>query len=90
MGGPKDTVRVPALPTLEDDLLRALRHQKEPVLIVMSGASLGRRVQLNDSITIGRGPNCHLRLSDTTVSVEHACIDRRDGHWVLLDAGSRN
>ena len=40
--------------------------------------------------TIGRSPDCDLRLGDITVSWRHAELRRADQAWVLVDLGSKN
>jgi len=42
-------------------------------------------------VTIGRAPDCDIRLSDDTVSAHHATlVHKRDGSFELTDMGSRN
>ena len=40
--------------------------------------------------TVGRSPDCDLRLGDITVSWHHAELRRADQAWVLVDLGSKN
>jgi hypothetical protein len=39
---------------------------------------------------LGRAPDNHIVLPDTSVSSYHARLDQRDGEWWLTDLGSRN
>ncbi len=43
-----------------------------------------------DRLTIGRGPDCDIILPDRVVSRRHACIERRDGEYFILDDDSKN
>lgn len=43
-----------------------------------------------DRLTIGRGPDCDIILPDRVVSRRHACIDRRDGEYFIVDDNSKN
>jgi len=43
-----------------------------------------------DRLTIGRGPDCDIILSDRVVSRRHACIERRDGDYFIRDDHSKN
>ncbi|HCU99135.1 MAG TPA: hypothetical protein DGM69_07310 [Chloroflexi bacterium] len=57
-----------------------------PVLIVQSGAMRGQKWILeNDSMTIGRDPECDIVVADNTVSRKHASITRLDGEYILED-----
>jgi hypothetical protein len=51
----------------------------------------GSRIPLGEeTVTIGRLPDCEVALSDTNVSRRHAEIHLRDDHYVLVDLGSTN
>ena len=60
-------------------------------LFVRTGPNSGEVYPLTaDSIVVGRGRQCGVRLSDPFVSREHFRIDTREkGHWVV-DLGSMN
>ncbi len=60
-------------------------------LFVRTGPNSGEVYPLPaDSVTVGRGRNCGVRLADPFVSREHFRIDsRQSGHWVV-DLGSMN
>jgi pSer/pThr/pTyr-binding forkhead associated (FHA) protein len=38
--------------------------------------------------TIGRSRNCNIRLTDQTVSANHAKLECSDGVWFVVDLGS--
>ena len=51
----------------------------------------GSRVPLGEeTVTLGRLPECEVVLSDTNVSRRHAEIHLRGDHYVLVDLGSTN
>ena len=57
---------------------------------VIQGPETGRVLQLAGSeVTIGRA-EATLRLSDGTVSRQHARLFQRDGQWIIEDIGSAN
>jgi pSer/pThr/pTyr-binding forkhead associated (FHA) protein len=47
-------------------------------------------VRLEVATTIGRAPECELRLDDTYASQQHARIFGRNGSWYVEDLGSTN
>ncbi|MDG1499699.1 MAG: FHA domain-containing protein [Planctomycetota bacterium] len=59
-------------------------------LIVLSGPDEGRDASLTDGSRIGRGPASGLRLSDRSISREHAAISQRGDQWFAVDMGSTN
>ena len=60
-------------------------------LIVQDGPMMGRPVSIRGPrFTIGRGPECQLRLGSATVSRAHATIERRGGRLFLRDLASTN
>ncbi|MFT4710754.1 MAG: putative component of type VI protein secretion system [Planctomycetota bacterium] len=59
-------------------------------LIVLSGPDEGRDASLTDGSRIGRGPASGLRLSDRSISREHAAISQRGDQWFVVDMGSTN
>ncbi len=50
----------------------------------------GQLVPLIPRTAVGRSRHNDLRLSDPSVSGEHARIEWRETHWVVRDLGSRN
>jgi pSer/pThr/pTyr-binding forkhead associated (FHA) protein len=60
-------------------------------LAVVEGTLAGTTLPLEDSpITIGRGDDATLVISDDYVSTRHARLSPRDGAWVIEDLGSTN
>lgn len=49
-----------------------------------------RSVRLHASSTIGRAPECELRVDDTYASQQHARIFGKNGSWYVEDLGSTN
>lgn len=58
--------------------------------IVLSGPDKGREASLENGSRIGRGAASGLRLSDRSISREHASVESRDGVWFVVDQGSTN
>lgn len=50
----------------------------------------GVAIQLGERVRVGRSRHNAVRLSDPSVSGEHALLEWRDDHWELRDLGSRN
>jgi pSer/pThr/pTyr-binding forkhead associated (FHA) protein len=46
--------------------------------------------KLAASMTVGRGPECELRLEDTYASNQHARLFGKNGAWYVEDLGSTN
>jgi pSer/pThr/pTyr-binding forkhead associated (FHA) protein len=65
---------------------------KPPTQVVVHEADGGkaRTVRLKDSVEIGRGEGCAVRLSDTYVSQVHARLYGENGAWYVEDLGSTN
>jgi len=61
-----------------------------PELFVLSGGSVGRSFPIRGVAVIGRAPGCDIRLSETSISREHARSEPDGGGWVVVDLGSRN
>ena len=63
-----------------------------PSTLLVQGAGDGRSrsVKLAASMTIGRAPECELRLDDTYASQQHARVFARNEHWFVEDLGSTN
>ncbi len=60
-------------------------------LVVVDGPDKDRWAELGEApVTIGRGPDCTLALSDEYVSTRHARVLRHDGQWYVEDLGSTN
>jgi len=65
---------------------------KAPTQVVVHDAGGGKSVtvKLRDTIEIGRGDRCAIRLQDTYVSQVHARLYAKDGAWYVEDQGSTN
>lgn len=61
-----------------------------PELFLTSGPNMGKSFKVGLGATIGRSPECTVRLAHKSISRQHAHLDQRDGRWVLVDDGSRN
>jgi two-component system, cell cycle response regulator len=59
-------------------------------LVVMYGENLGRKFDLRQPLTIGRGEEAEVQINQTSVSRLHARIEVREGQAVLSDLGSTN
>ncbi|HWE28990.1 MAG TPA: FHA domain-containing protein [Polyangia bacterium] len=69
-------------------IVRAPTHG---ILIVVSGALAGRRVDVGaQPITVGKGPSTLQIADDPTVSTRHAEVALRGGVFVVTDLGSTN
>jgi diguanylate cyclase (GGDEF)-like protein len=77
-----------------DDTTAALRQRvKEPfrpVLVVLAGQEVGRRVVVDHTLVVGRDVSADLPLSDALVSWHHALIEDRGDGWAVKDLGSTN
>ncbi|MQA95036.1 MAG: FHA domain-containing protein [Streptosporangiales bacterium] len=60
----------------------AWRRGKLPRLVLPSGGA--------QRLTVGRSPDCDLRLGDDGVSRYHADFHLQKGRWVVVDLGSTN
>jgi pSer/pThr/pTyr-binding forkhead associated (FHA) protein len=49
-----------------------------------------RTVRLSASMTIGRGPECELRVDDAYASQQHARLFAKNNSWFVEDLGSTN
>ena len=63
---------------------------RQSVLEVRADGQKPRTVRLDGATTMGRAPECELRLDDTFVSQQHARIFDRSGDWYVEDLGSTN
>ena len=67
------------------------RGRAAHTLVVTEGALQGTRLSLSESpITIGRGEDCNLVVTDDYASNHHARLVPRAGQWFVEDLGSRN
>ena len=65
---------------------------RAPTQVVVHDAGGGKpvTVKLRDTVEIGRGDRCAIRLQDTYVSQVHARLYGKDGAWYVEDQGSTN
>lgn len=59
-------------------------------LYVLSGADIGRTLDFERSIRIGRIAGCDLVLRDASISRSHARLERGSDGWEVIDEDSRN
>jgi len=60
-------------------------------LVVIYGADLGRQYRLGpERLLIGRLHRSDILIEDSSVSREHAAIERKDGRFILEDLKSTN
>ena len=74
---PRDTA--PTLPPGPSTLLVKSQADAKP-----------RTVRLSASMTIGRAPECELRIEDTYASQQHARLFAKNNSWFVEDLGSTN
>ena len=60
------------------------------VRMVLSDTHGKRHPITSESVLIGRGPECGIRLENVEVSREHVGVYFQEGSWWLRDRGSRN
>jgi len=70
--------------------MHRVKAQYRPVLVVLSGNEVGRRVPVDRTLLVGRDPAVNLTLTDALVSWHHARIEDRGDSWALVDLGSTN
>ncbi len=51
---------------------------------------MGRRFALSEELSIGRGPDNDIVITDTFVSHHHAVVFQRNNLYIIKDLGSRN
>lgn len=60
-------------------------------LIVIYGDHVGKEHRLGAKrVLIGRGAQCDILINDSSVSREHASIERKEGRFLLRDLRSTN
>lgn len=71
----------------------AVGPQRDCLIVIYDRekALQGKRVELRGgAVRLGRNPDNELVLGDEGVSRRHARVEQRNGHWVVMDVGSRN
>ena len=62
-----------------------------PMLVVYEGEHQGQRWLVDqDTMTIGRGPDCEVVIPERQVSRYHARIQRDESGYLIYDLGSKN
>lgn len=80
------SARAPAAPVRPSASKGELAH-----LVIRSGVLKGQRLPVRTTLAnIGRADYNDLVLPDDSVSTVHAKLQRREGIWVIVDAGSTN
>lgn len=77
-------------PNLSNEVMRKIKEPHRPVLVVLTGNEIGRRVVVDRSLLIGRDPAADLPLSDALISWHHAIVEDRGDGFALSDLGSTN
>jgi two-component system cell cycle response regulator len=61
------------------------------VVKVLTGLEAGRvHVVVTDTVVVGRGAGCDLRIDDSSLSRQHCRFQRVNGAYLVEDLGSRN
>jgi pSer/pThr/pTyr-binding forkhead associated (FHA) protein len=60
------------------------------LLVHRSDGAKPKPMRLEASVTVGRAPECELRVDDTYASSQHARIFGKNGSWYVEDLGSTN
>jgi two-component system, cell cycle response regulator len=96
-GGPSNrpsrvpkTLKASDRPDLSAEVMRRVKAPFRPVLVVLSGNEVGRRVTVDHTLLIGRDPEADLPLTDGLVSWHHARLEDRGDTWAVVDLGSTN
>lgn len=59
--------------------------------VIVGGNGAGDAVRLtNQTVTLGRGPECDLAIDDEYISTRHAVFRQHEGLWYAEDLGSTN
>jgi pSer/pThr/pTyr-binding forkhead associated (FHA) protein len=92
------TMKRDSRPTRPIPLFKSGEKAKDPSsegppgkLIIIYGADLGRQYRLGpERVLIGRQYRSDILIEDSSVSREHAAIERKDGRFILEDLKSTN
>ena len=88
--GPEATMQIQDGTRLKEELAAALKESVRPVLVVMGGVDVGKRIAIAGTVVLGRDPTCDVVLGDAGVSWRHARIEDRGDAWAVVDLGSTN
>lgn len=84
---PAARTSAPATPTQA----RQSKRGAPTLLVVTTGSLSGATMRLGEEpLTIGRGPDCTLVITDDYASTRHARLYARTGQWFVEDLGSTN
>ncbi len=72
------------------DLKSKEKELEKGKLTGLDGPLSGQSFTFSDSISIGRGQSNNLILDDQFVSLSHALISKRNGHFFIQDLKSTN
>jgi hypothetical protein len=78
-GGRRSRDAAPTLPPGPSTLLVKTESDAKP-----------RTVKLSATMTVGRAPECELRVDDTYASQQHARLFAKNNSWFVEDLGSTN
>ncbi|MBN1769907.1 MAG: GGDEF domain-containing protein [Deltaproteobacteria bacterium] len=88
--GVEATMQIQDGSKLKEELAAALKESVRPVLVVMGGVDVGKRIAIAGTVVLGRDPGCDVVLNDGGVSWRHARIEDRGDAWGVVDLGSTN
>ncbi len=88
--GVEATMQIEDGTKLKEELAAALMESVRPVLVVMGGIDVGKRIAIAGTVVLGRDPSCDVVLGDAGVSWRHARIEDRGDAWAVVDLGSTN
>lgn len=88
--GPGGTLRINEPEGFRAEIVRAIRQNFAPRLVVIAGPDVGMRFRLDGTITLGRGAGADAVLTDASVSTTHVRIEDRGDAWAIVDLGSTN
>jgi pSer/pThr/pTyr-binding forkhead associated (FHA) protein len=89
-------VAAPPPPPTKQPRQRAVKPPKarkgQPTqAVIVGGNGAGSAVRLtNQTVTLGRGPECDLTIDDEYISTRHAVFRQHEGLWYAEDLGSTN
>ena len=88
--GPGGTVRIDEPSDFRASVVRQLKADRAPMLVVIAGPDVGRRVRLDRTVIVGRGRSADLVLIDESVSTLHLRFEDHGGTWAVVDMASTN
>ncbi|MBI5488695.1 MAG: diguanylate cyclase [Deltaproteobacteria bacterium] len=88
--GCQATVQLSSGQGLKQQLSATLKEALRPVIVVMSGGDVGKRIPVCGNAVLGRDPTADIVLGDSGVSWRHARLEDRGDAWAVVDLGSTN